>query len=519
MKVINIERVAGVVQNDETERLRKLIFRATKGKAYIYTEPFQDTDDRGNVTLKTVYIITFYDGAHTRDKIYRICDSFTGQRYNLPELGQLAADIQRMGQSVTNQRSVLDRTRHELRKQLIEFDNINGNVDSSGQHDGSSTIYIYKMFLAQEKALYMTLNMMRAQNDRLFGYFWAPVEQEHNIRTTLASQPATKITHVEDNYHIQPPTYIKKTEFTWVFQTIVDTYGVPTYKEANPTPISIVTFPFYFGMMFGDLGHGSILFLFGFFLVMFNERLKKTAWKGVLPMRYFLMMNGFWAFYMGFAYNEFFSMPTQIFHSCYDMSKKKRYPLARPLGPPGNETSTYAGGDYIYQRYNGSSLDCTYPFGVDPVWGLSGQRLSLANNIKMKLSVIYGVIHMTFGVLHKGANTFYHKDWIGFFFEVCSGLLILLPLFGWMDVLIYGKWLNNSYPLERFAHGQDIYQTSATTYDYIADIVNRKTPGVINILITTVFQGGKPAGGVEMAYLWKYNEGWWNQKQNATFNR
>jgi hypothetical protein len=32
------------------------------------------------------------------------------------------------------------------------------------------------MFLAKEKALYQTLNMMKMQNTTFIGYFWAPAE-------------------------------------------------------------------------------------------------------------------------------------------------------------------------------------------------------------------------------------------------------------------------------------------------------------------------------------------------------
>jgi len=78
--------------------------------------------------------------------------------------------------------------------------------------------------------------------------------------------------------------------------------------------------------------------------------------------------------------------------------------------------------------------------GVDPVWGLSTQRLQFTNNIKMKISVVYGVIHMTMGVIMKGSNTLFKKDYLGFAFEVVGGLVILIFLFGWMDLLIYGKW-------------------------------------------------------------------------------
>jgi len=38
-------------------------------------------------------------------------------------------------------------------------------------------------------------------------------------------------------------------------------YGLPSYDEVDPTPVMAVTFPLIFGLMFGDLGHGLILFL------------------------------------------------------------------------------------------------------------------------------------------------------------------------------------------------------------------------------------------------------------------
>mmetsp|Transcript_5646 Transcript_5646/g.4044 ORF Transcript_5646/g.4044 Transcript_5646/m.4044 type:complete len:179 (+) Transcript_5646:1669-2205(+) len=58
----------------------------------------------------------------------------------------------------------------------------------------------------------------------------------------------------------------------------------------------------------------------------------------------------------------------------------------------------------------------------------------------MKLAVIIGVTHMTLGIVTKGTNTIFFKDYMGFVFEVITGFIILFGLFGWMDVLILAKW-------------------------------------------------------------------------------
>lgn len=69
----------------------------------------------------------------------------------------------------------------------------------------------------------------------------------------------------------------KTNEFTEVFQEIVNTYGVPSYKEANPAVFACVTFPFLFGIMFGDLGHGCVLLAVGIFLCVFSDPLKNKV--------------------------------------------------------------------------------------------------------------------------------------------------------------------------------------------------------------------------------------------------
>ena len=119
----------------------------------------------------------------------------------------------------------------------------------------------------------------------------------------------------------------------------------------------------------------------------------------------------------------------------------------------------------------------------------------------MKLSVIIGVLHMSMGVVIKGMNAVYFRRYEDLVFEVITGLIILLGLFGWMDFLIFAKWF----------HHIDIYDTTPYTGPHASPTEvpndskdpteqfipetngqhdNRKTPSVINIMIDTVFNAG-----------------------------
>lgn len=117
---------------------------------------------------------------------------------------------------------------------------------------------------------------MRSGQSTFIGYFWSPNTEEQKIRDVLSNYPTTDFKRFE-NHTIKPPTYLKVNEFTSSFQEIVNTYGVPMYKEINPALFAIVTFPFLFGVMFGDVGHGGMLLTAGILMCAFNYKIKNSA--------------------------------------------------------------------------------------------------------------------------------------------------------------------------------------------------------------------------------------------------
>ena len=184
------------------------------------------------------------------------------------------------------------------------------------------------------------------------------------------------------------------------------------HKEVNPAVFAIVTFPFLFGVMFGDMGHGFLLFLVGALMCLMEDKLRKGGMEGILAMRYLLLMMGFFAMFNGLIYNEFFAMPMQLFgSSCYSEDLKVLTTYDNTTDPANNATGILK---YGYDR---PVEDCVYPFGFDPKWFLSDQLLSYTNNFKMKLAVIFAIIQMSMGIIMKGLNCIHFKDRLGFFFE------------------------------------------------------------------------------------------------------
>lgn len=124
---------------------------------------------------------------------------------------------------------------------------------------------------------------------------------------------------------------------------------------------------------------------------------------------------------------------------------------------------------------------CVYPFGQDPVWSAAMNKLTLVNSIKMKMSVIFGVLHMSFGIACKGTNMIYRRKYMELLTEVFAGFVILWGLFGWMDALIFVKFFKT----------HDIDDCSKIENGRcIGELQNEKTPGIIAIIITTVFAFG-----------------------------
>lgn len=303
-------------------------------------------------------------------------------------------------------------------------DVIGGNSDFGG----ASRLEIYAMVLKHEQELYKNLNALTFKGGNIFyGFAWSKYNTVGLQMQIVVKEMQLGELQLQDvrEHGFEPPTYFRTNDFIAPFQNIVDTYGVPSYKEVNPAVFTIISFPFLFGVMFGDVGHGGILFAAGLFLCAMSDHalFQKGALRTARDLRYLISLLGFFSFFVGFMYNDFMSIPLEFGNSCYIHPLKQEWFGDKP------------------ERTFKHQDDCVYKAGVDFSWYMSHNELVYFNSMKMKIAVIFGVAQMCLGIVLKALNAVHFKKPVDFLFEFIPQLTLMLVLFGYMSLLIIVKWV------------------------------------------------------------------------------
>ena len=442
--------ICGVINREDQERFARTLFRASRGNTFTHFEEIpellSDIKTGGNRKIeKSVFVIYFQGNQSTSlyDKIVKICTSFSVSFYDWPATKSAAQRrIASLEQTIADKRATLS----AFEKYVVEE---SAQLVCPTSENGNSLVEEWRLFCVKEKSIYATLNMFAGGEHHVTcrADCWFPESEESDIKRLLstaapASVGALRIsaTLVPDESVakglVNPPTHFRKTELTSAFQELVDTYGVPRYQEANPALFAIVTFPFIFGIMYGDIGHGSLLLAGGIYMMRngsWMTQAESDLVKGFYGARYLITAMGFFAVYAGLMYNDFFSMGLPLFTS--------RFENPVPMPTSGAQYEMVEKPWFNSLNAVGHGGHGPYPFGLDPAWVGAGNELLFVNSMKMKLSVLFGVVQMLVGVGLKFANSVFYKNKTDFIFECIPQLLFMLAFFGYMDWMIMYKWV------------------------------------------------------------------------------
>lgn len=429
---LRVNFVAGAVEPHKAAALERLLWRACRGfliASFRETEQQLEDPVTGEPATWTTFLISYW-GEQIGQKIRKITDCFHCHVFPFAE--QEEARLGALQQ--------LQQQSHELQEVLGETERFLSQVLGRVQ----KLLPPWQVQIRKMKAVYLALNQCSVSTTHkcLIAEAWCATRDLPTVQQAL--QDSSSEAGVSAVVHRipcrdMPPTLVRTNRFTASFQGIVDAYGVGRYQEVNPAPYTIITFPFLFAVMFGDVGHGLLMFLFALAMVLAENRpAVKTAqneiWRTFFGGRYLLLLMGLFSVYTGFIYNECFSRATAIFPSGWSVAAMANqsgwsdtflaeHPLLT-LDP--NVTGVFLG---------------PYPFGIDPVWSLAVNHLSFLNSFKMKMSVLLGVTHMTFGVVLGVFNHMHFGQWHRLLLETVPELVFLLALFGYLVFLIIYKWL------------------------------------------------------------------------------
>ncbi|XP_061115672.1 V-type proton ATPase 116 kDa subunit a [Conger conger] len=426
--------ISGLIHRVKIEAFERMLWRVCKGYtilSYAEIDECVEDADTGETTKSVVFLISYW-GDQIGQKVKKICDCYHCHLYPYPNSNEERRDVvEGLRTRIQDLHTVLHRTEDYLKQVL---------------HKASESVYTWVIQVKKMKAIYHILNLCSfdVTNKCLIAEVWCPVNDlpvlrralEEGSRKSGATVPSF-VNRIPSSD--TPPTLIRTNKFTSGFQNIVEAYGVGNYREVNPAPYTIITFPFLFAVMFGDLGHGVIMALFALWMVLRenDRKLKRTRneiWNTFFEGRYIILLMGLFSVYTGLIYNDCFSKSLNIFGSGWSVRA-----MAKQSGWTDRTLSTNA---FLTLDPNVTGVfNGPYPLGIDPIWNLASNRLTFLNSYKMKMSVILGIIHMSFGVILGVFNHLHFRKKFNLLLVFLPELLFLLCLFGYLVFMVVYKWL------------------------------------------------------------------------------
>ncbi|XP_017874026.1 PREDICTED: V-type proton ATPase 116 kDa subunit a isoform X8 [Drosophila arizonae] len=455
--------VAGVISREKLPAFERMLWRACRGNVFLrqamIESPLEDPTN-GDQVYKSVFII-FFQGDQLKTRVKKICEGFRATLYPCPEA---PADRREMAMGVMTRiedlNTVLGQTQDHRHRVLVA---------------AAKNLKNWFVKVRKIKAIYHTLNLFNLDVTQkcLIAECWVPLLDIETIQLALrrgTERSGSSVPPILNRMQTfeNPPTYNRTNKFTKAFQALIDAYGVASYREMNPAPYTIITFPFLFAVMFGDLGHGAIMALFGLWMIRKEKGLaaQKTdneIWNIFFGGRYIIFLMGVFSMYTGLIYNDIFSKSLNIFGSHWHLSYNK---------------STVWNNNYLQLSPATSDYEGTpYPFGMDPIWQIaSSNKIVFQNAYKMKISIIFGVLHMIFGVIMSWHNHTYFRNRLSLLYEFIPQLLFLVVLFFYLVLLMFIKW-------NRYAATNEFPMTEACAPSILITFIdmvlfkNSKAPG------------------------------------------
>jgi V/A-type H+-transporting ATPase subunit I len=185
-----------------------------------------------------------------------------------------------------------------------------------GRNDGEYLL-VQRELVAAERAFEQAKGYCGKTETTYMIEGWMPTTKVGPVRSELRSICADEVI-VRDWPSRDAPTRLQnpKLPVMSIFEKLTTGFGIPKSNEVDPTVLWLVTYPLFFGFMFGDVGNGLVVMLISSLFYVQKKRglvISDNAYGGlggvfsmVIQGSALLILSGASAFVIGFLYGTVF---------------------------------------------------------------------------------------------------------------------------------------------------------------------------------------------------------------------
>lgn len=181
----------------------------------------------------------------------------------------------------------------EIHKLNFEIENKEDELIRIVDRDAEELIDLYAQINLYIKINNVKKFMAYDENGLFYIIGWVPAKELTTVLPKLSKEKDVKyVVKNHDEVASIPPTKLKNNRIVRPFETIVRMYGLPNYTELDPTTFVAITAFLLFGFMFGDVGHGLVIFLIGILMAKKKIAMRPVFEAGGIASMIFGMLYG-----------------------------------------------------------------------------------------------------------------------------------------------------------------------------------------------------------------------------------
>ena len=154
----------------------------------------------------------------------------------------------------------------KMKSNSFEIDQANKLIEQMRLENKTALNKIYNQLLMYENVNKLKKYIVKDQNGTFYIVLWVSNTNLDYIQKMIDKYENLDYEIFDQDEDINPPTKLKNNPIFRPFEALIKMYGVPNCKEVDPTVLVAITAFIMFGFMFGDVGHGLVIFIFGLIL-------------------------------------------------------------------------------------------------------------------------------------------------------------------------------------------------------------------------------------------------------------